>query len=199
MASKSSVFIKTEHLYIAPAEDFSTRNDLYSINWCIYLIKSKKEKVPIGRFHFNGPAQLGSMSFDFELDYEYRYKGYGTEFLKAVSEWALMQKNVYELSCEIPTDCDAAIRAINKAHFVYRKGDKKSEFYSMTRQKTAWMGLYVLIGITVGLALGLIFNNGVIGLIIGMVSGLLCGGVLDSKANKEREAVTGQSEQKIHK
>lgn len=194
MAKKSSIYIKTEHLYIVPMEDFSTRADLYSINWGIYLVKSKKEKLLIGKFHFNGPEELGVMSFEFEIDEPYRYKGYGTEFLKAVAEWALMQNKVYEIACEIPTKCEAAIRAINKAHFVYRKGDKISEHYSLTRQKSSWLGLYVILGLVVGLSLGIIFNNGVIGLIIGLVSGILFGGVLDSKANKEREAVTGKQE-----
>lgn len=196
MKSEDKVFIKTDNLYIVPDGDFNTREDLYSMNWNIFLIKMSKEKLRerllIGSMHFKGPQTLGEMSFELELQTEYRNKGYGTEALKAISEWALMQKNVYELSCDVPTEYDAAVRAVNKAHFVYREGNKKTEHYSVTRPKSTWLGLYVVIGFTVGLALGLIFNSVILGLIIGMVAGMLCGGILDTQATRERENVTGQ-------
>ena len=60
------------------------------------------------------------------------------------------------------------------------------------KQKTAWTGVYLIIGIVAGLVLGFVFNNGWAGLGVGVFVAVILGGSMDFKERKYRESVTGK-------
>ncbi|MBR6478610.1 MAG: hypothetical protein IKS85_09215 [Lachnospiraceae bacterium] len=84
------------------------------------------------------------------------------------------------------------LRTLKKNGFVYRDSEGRTEYYSRTKPKTAWTGLYLFLGIFLGFILGIVFAHIVTGMIAGIAIGVSIGLSMDLAANKEREKVTGK-------
>ncbi|MDO4513222.1 MAG: hypothetical protein Q4B72_04220 [Lachnospiraceae bacterium] len=87
---------------------------------------------------------------------------------------------------------DKAVHALEKAGFVYRSREGKTEYYSITKQKTSWLGLYVCIGILVGMILAIVLGSAPIGMLLGILICVAIGAGMDASENKARERVTGE-------
>ena len=178
--------IKSPKITITASDDA----DLWNADWIISL--SKEEGKKIGRFSFAGEKVLGTVPIQIELDKEYQNQGYGTEAIIMMTNWAFHFPNVYEIKTETDRENDKYVKALKKAGFVYRSFEGRTEYYSLTKPKTAWTGLYLFLGVFFGLVLGVAVTTVVTGLIIGVVIGLIIGLSMDVAANKEREKVTGK-------
>lgn len=181
---------KSRKLIISP----SNPEDLWESRWDIYLNqKETKEKPLIGWISFAGEKNLGTIPMEVMIyNPDDRNKGYGTEAIRIMADWAFLHKNIFEITAVSEHENSGYIMALQKAGFVLREATREIEHYSITKQGTSWTGLYLLIGIVAGLILAFVLNNGWVGLGIGLISCLLIGSSMDLKEKKYRESVTGR-------
>lgn len=175
--------LKTPNLFIIPTEEKMRWTTEYEI----YRREKKQRKELIGKMSFCGEPIHGRIEVKFEIDPEYKNRGYATEALKELTDWAFMQKGVYEIEAYAEHENDAALAVLTKAKYIYRTIDNNIEKYSIIRPKTAWLGLYVCIGFFIGPAIGIVIQNPLLGTVIGMVACILAGMVMDSKDRSERK------------
>ncbi|MBP5282234.1 MAG: GNAT family N-acetyltransferase [Lachnospiraceae bacterium] len=178
--------VKTPKVTIIATDD----NDIWNADWNIYKTDNEEEKI--GVISFAGEKVLGTIPIHLEIEEQYRNQGYGSDVVAAMSSWLFHFKNIYEIKAETDRENDKAVKVLKKNGFVFRDGEGRTEYYSRTKPKTAWTGLYLFLGIFLGFILGIVFSHIVTGMIIGIVIGVSIGLSLDSKANKEREKVTGK-------
>lgn len=182
----SKYLLKSTRLTILPSDE----TNLWEAPWNISL--KANDKPVIGWISFSGEKSMGTIPISIELEPIYQNQGYGTEALKVMVEWAFYHRNVYEIKAESEHENDKYINALERAGFVYRDKSGSCEHYSITKQKTAWTGLYMMIGIFIGFLVGFLINNMWVGMIIGIFVCLLSGVNMDMKERKERENVTGK-------
>ena len=178
--------VRTPNLIITPSDE----NDLWEKDWNVTLRKGEKNQI--GTVSFAGEKEYGTIPIQLHIQPEYQNKGYGTDVLRAMVDWAFSFGNIYEVTAETTHTNDRCVHALNKARFVLREGDRFREFYSIKKQKTSWTGLYLFIGITIGMILTLVFDDPKVGMGIGILVSLFIGGSLDIGEKKNREKVTGK-------
>lgn len=187
--NKNDFCLKTETITITP----SNAEDLWESDWNIAFRKGEKEQI--GTASFAGEKLLGTVPLYVELAPRYRNRGLGTEIIRMMVNWAFLHKNIFEVVSKVEHENDKGVNALQKAGFVYRGYEGKIETYSIIKRKTAWTGVYAVVGILVGMILGIVFNSLWLGFVIGLSASLCIGAIMDSKALKYRESVTGKSAQ----
>ncbi len=185
---KSSFCLKNDTVMITP----SNMEDLWESDWIIAFRKGEKEQL--GTATFAGEKRLGTVPLYVELLPEYRNRGLGTEIIRMLVNWAFLHRNIFEVVSSAEHENDKGVNALQKAGFVYRGSDGAVENYSIIKEKTAWTGVYAIVGILNGMLLGVVLNNLWLGFILGVVVSLCIGEIMDNKALKYRESVTGKSE-----
>ena len=196
--NKDTYIIKTSELYVIPDSESAPEGaSRWEKTYNIFLREKKKIKDNIGYMKFEGAPVLGAVTLNLFIGEKFRNRGYGRELLKDMLEWCFCQRDVYEVKIDIPTDSDAALHLVQKTPFVFRGKEKGTEHYSAIKQKTSWLGLYILIGVIVGSLLGILLSNFFVGIPSGIIAGLLAGGIMDSGENKRREEIMGRKERKV--
>lgn len=185
---KNSFCLKSDTVTITP----SNMEDLWESDWIIAFRKGAKEQL--GTATFAGEKQLGTVPLYVELLPEYRNRGLGAEIIRMLVNWAFLHKNIFEVVSKAEHENDKGVNALQKAGFVYRGSEGTLETYSVIKEKTAWTGVYVIVGILNGMLLGVVFNNLWLGFVIGIVVSLCIGEIMDNNALKYRESVTGKNE-----
>ena len=185
MGKVKKYHLKTVDFTITPADE----NDLWETEWNIEL-RSDAERI--GTVSFAGEKARGTVPFTIELSESYRNRGYGTEAIRMMVDGAFLHRNVYEVTAVTEHENDKAVHALEKAGFVYRSREGKTEYYSITKQKTSWLGLYVCIGILVGMILAIVLGSAPIGMLLGILICVAIGVGMDASENKARERVTGE-------
>lgn len=185
---KSSFCLKSDTVTITP----SNAEDLWEADWIIAFKKGDKEQL--GTATFAGEKRYGTVPLYVELLPGYRNRGLGTEIIRMLVNWAFLHKNVFEVVSRTEHENDKGVNALQKAGFVYRGSEGKVETYSIIKEKTAWTGVYVVVGILEGMLLGVVLNSLWLGFAIGIVASLCIGGIMDNNALKYRESITGKSE-----
>ena len=180
--------LKSSHITIEPSDE----KDLWNADWIISFTKGGKERI--GKASFDGEKVRGTVPLKVELEEEYRNQGYGTEAICRMVNWAFRHPNVYEVAAEAEHDNDKAVKALEKAGFVYRGEDQHMEQYSIIRSKSNWLGIYLVIGICLGLLLGIVLSALKLGFVIGLVVSLCIGAAMDSSEKHKREQVTGKKD-----
>lgn len=185
---KSSFCLKNDTVMITP----SNMEDLWESDWIIAFRKGEKEQL--GTATFAGEKRLGTVPLYVELLPEYRNRGLGTEIIRMLVNWAFLHRNIFEVVSSAEHENDKGVNALQKVGFVYRGSEGAVENYSIIKEKTAWTGVYAIVGILNGMLLGVVLNNLWLGFILGVVVSLCIGEIMDNKALKYRESVTGKSE-----
>ncbi|MBP5223117.1 MAG: GNAT family N-acetyltransferase [Lachnospiraceae bacterium] len=185
--AKSVYLQKSDKITIQPTDE----QHLWDSDWVIAL---RDDGTAIGTISFEGEKALGTVPLNIVLEERYRNRGFGTEAIRMMVDWAFLHKNVYEVTAVSEHENDKFVHALEKAGFVFRDGDRHIENYSIKKQKTAWTGLYLGIGIVLGLILGFVLNNFYAGMVVGVAVSTLIGAALDISAAKDREKVTGRKE-----
>lgn len=178
--------LKSDKITIEPVNE----DDLWEGDWEIRLKDSTRAKI--GTVSYAGEKEAGAIPIRIEIAEKYRNQGYGTEALKMMVDWAFLHRNIYEVTAVAEHENSAFIYSLEKAGFVFRDGTRSTEYYSITKEKSSWMGLYLMIGIVVGLIIGVVLVSPYVGMGIGLLISLGCGAAMDNRAKKEREAVVGQ-------
>lgn len=189
----SSFCLKTDTLTITP----SNVDDMWESDWIIAFRKGEKEQL--GTATFAGVKRLGTVPLYVELRPEYRNRGLGTEIIRMLVNWAFLHKNIFEVVSRAEHENDKGINALEKAGFVYRGSEGEVETYSIIKAKTTWTGVYVIVGVLNGMLLGVVFNNLWMGFLVGIVVSLCIGEIMDNKALKYRESITGKSERTVRR
>ena len=157
--------------------------------WDIYQRRGDKEKI--GWVSVAGEKENGTIPISIEIPEKYyRNRGYGTQAIRAMVEWAFYHSYVYEIKTSTDRDNSEYIKALLKAGFVYRGYEGRIETYSITKPPANWSGIYFIIGIVLGMVLGIIFSNLWIGFGVGLFSCIIAGSVMDKDAKKRRREIT---------
>ncbi len=183
---KDKLFIKNGDLSFLATD----KEKPFDAEWEIHLNNDTKDYV--GKFSFEGKKEAGTIPFYIQIEPLYRDKNYATQTIRRMAEWAFSFANIYEIKVVIEHENSAAVTAFQKAGYVLRSATKELETYSITRQKSAWTGLYVAIGVVAGLMLGILFSNLYIGFAFGIIGGVAAGTSMDAKTKKLKEKYTGK-------
>ena len=190
---KNSFCLKSDTVTITP----SNMENLWESDWIIAFRKGEKEQI--GTASFAGEKLFGAVPLNVELMTKYRNRGLGTEIIRMMVNWAFLHKNVYEVVSKVEHENDKGVNALQKAGFVFRGNEGKEETYSIIKGKTVWTGVYVVVGILVGMIFGIVINSVWLGFAIGLGASLCIGAIMDNNALKYRESVTGKSEQSVRR
>ena len=173
----------------------TNEEDIWNCKWDIYL-KIGGDDTRIGWVSFEGEKEKGTVPISIELLPLYRHRGHGTNVLRMMREWAFLHGNVYEVTAEAANDNTEYIGALQRAGFVYREGSSVQagsvERYSVTKQRSSWLGLYILIGVVAGILLGILIGHIWVGFAIAMFAGIVIGIAMDAAETKKRVEVTGK-------
>lgn len=179
--------IKSGDVRIIP----TNQDDIWQCDWDVRL---KKSDVRIGKASFAGEKVYGTVPFYFEIEPEYREKGYGTKVCKMLTNWLFHFTNIFEVEGKVQHENDFAIKTLNASDFVLRYTDKDVDTYSIKKEKTVWTGFYVIVGMILGLAGGFFFGNILLGFVAGVVLSFIVGSGMDLRERKYRESVTGKKD-----
>lgn len=182
--------IKAGDVELFPDKDANTAKTVWDVKW---LIKERKdEKRHVGSLWFNGVPEMGVVDMNFSIESRFWNREYAREALRAIIDWVFDKKDLYEIKITIGVEEEDKAAVLQRSGFVFRRGNKVDESYSIVKPRTVWTGLYVPIGIVAGIGLGVLFDSMIVGLAVGVVIGLVVGVILDTRANAERTKITGE-------
>jgi RimJ/RimL family protein N-acetyltransferase len=84
----------------------------------VHLVVRREDGRVIGDGGFVGPPADGAVAIGYEIVPSARRRGYATEVIRALTEWALGQPSVEEVRAETLPDNEPSIRALLGAGFV---------------------------------------------------------------------------------
>ncbi len=166
--------VKTRHFLINSRNTYAPFEESLSVTL-------KKEGTEAGNVSLTSGLIHGTVEFDVSLEGEYAKDGYYAEIYAAMSDFFFRFREVEEIICFSGYEDDHRIRGLERAGYVRRETKDDSCRYSVTRQKTGWTGLYLVIGLIAGMIMGIVFSNLWVGTAIGVVTGALIGLILDRR------------------
>ena len=99
-------------------------NYIWYILWFMELKDSPNEIV--GNLSFKGIDESGIVEIGYGINDGYENKGYTTEAVKAMVEWASKEPNVKQIEAEAEEENHASIRVLEKCNFI-PNGEKGEE------------------------------------------------------------------------
>ncbi|MFO7742028.1 MAG: GNAT family N-acetyltransferase [Anaerolineae bacterium] len=105
-----------EALDLIPAMIEQYRVGEESIPWGGTVIE-REECAAVGLMGFKGLPDDGALEIGYGINPSYRNRGYATEMVEALTEWALSQPAVRRVIAECRTDNAGSIRVLEKAGF----------------------------------------------------------------------------------
>ncbi len=182
--------IKAGGVVLTPDKGPDELKTVWDVVWAIS--EKNDETAAVGNLWFTGEPERGAVELDFTIDKKYTDTEYTKDVLRSITEWVFKRKDLYEIKTTVNTDDKERIKALESTGFVLRTANKEISQYSIEKQKTGWMGLYIALGLCAGVLLGILINNMVIGVIAGIVVGVAVGVFLDIKASLDRYNITGE-------
>ena len=152
----------------------------------------KKDDTYIGNLSFKGPAKDNVVEIGYGILPDQEGKGYTTEAVQAMTQWAFGNADVVFVEAEIEPENRASRRILEKCGFVSNGEGQEDPRFVLEKPLTNWMAIYMLFGISIGTALGTSFDSIGIGLSLGLCFGISIGVALDSSAKKDREKLLEQ-------
>ena len=144
----------------------------------------KKDDTYIGNLSFKGPAKDNVVEIGYGILPDQEGKGYTTEAVQAMTQWAFGNADVVFVEAEIEPENRASRRILEKCGFVSNGEGQEDPRFVLEKPLTNWMAIYMLFGISIGTALGTSFDSIGIGLSLGLCFGMSIGAALDSSAKK---------------
>ena len=146
----------------------------------------------LGDLGFKGPARENAVEIGYGILPEHEGKGYTTEAVQAVTQWAFGNAGVVFVEAETAPDNKASQRVLEKCGFVPDGDGKEGPRFVLESPLTNWMAIYMLFGLSIGTSLGAASGSMGIGTALGIGVGLCIGAALDASAKKEREKLRQQ-------
>jgi len=178
-----------EHLQAAYNEMYKNcqqheKDYLWYTNWQIIL---KEENKSIGSVGFLGAAnKKHEMEIGYGINDEYQSKGYATEAVKALCEWAFSQ-NVYYIQAQTEPDNEPSKKVLIKCGFKQLEAQNENLLFELEKPASAWMSIYMCLGMSVGMCFGVSSDNIAIGIGMGMAIGVALGLALDADDKNKRK------------
>ena len=153
----------------------------------------KDSQEAVGDICFKGPVKNHSVEIRYGVLPEHESNGYASEALQAMTQWAFSQKNVVFVEAETAPDNKASQRVLEKCGFVPdgTTGEEGPRFV-LERPLTNWSPIYMLFGMSIGMAIGHFQNQVLWGMAIGISLGVLVGLLLNNSAKKNRDVLRQQ-------
>ena len=164
-------------------------NRIWYAPWKMTL---KNDDTYIGNLSFKGPAQDNVVEIGYGILPDQEGKGYTTEAVQAMTQWAFGNADVVFVEAEIEPENRASRHILEKCGFVSNGEGQEDPRFVLEKPLTNWMAIYMLFGISIGTALGTSFDSIGIGLSLGLCFGMSIGAALDSSAKKERKKLLEQ-------
>lgn len=164
---------------------------IFYTEWKICL---KREGTVIGEAGFKGtPDEKAEVWIDYAIKENFQGQGYGMEAVKALTDWAFSNENIYFVLAEVLPDNKKSQRLLEKLGFklMEKNGEEGLELrFEKERPASAFMSIYMSFGMSLGLCFGLsLFDNIATGMLLGMAIGMAVGSSMDSEDKKKREAL----------
>ena len=146
----------------------------------------------IGDLCFKGPAENHSVEIGYGIQPEYEGKGYTTEAVQAMTQWAFGQKDVVFVEAETDPDNKASQRVLEKCGFAADRTGKEGPRFVLESPLTNWQPIYMLFGMSIGMSIGQMHDQMPLGMALGISLGTLAGMALNASAKKTRETLRQQ-------
>lgn len=160
------------------------KEHLWYTNWQIFL---KDKNISIGSIGFLGTANdRHEVEIEYSIHEDYQNKGYATEAVKALTEWAFSQ-NVYYIQAQTQPDNEPSKKVLAKCGFRQMEAKNENLLFELEKPASAWMSIYMCLGMSIGMCFGISFDNIAIGLSIGVAIGVALGLSLDADDRKKRK------------
>ena len=165
-------------------------NRIWYAPWKMTLKESSRS---IGDLCFKGPVKNHAVEIGYGIQPQYEGNGYTTEALQAMTQWAFGQKDVVFVEAETDPDNKASQRVLEKCNFVSdgTMGEEGPRFV-LESPLVNWSPIYMLFGMSIGMAIGHFENQMLWGMAIGMSFGVLLGALIDLSEKKNRETLRQQ-------
>lgn len=159
------------------------------------ILKDSQESV--GDLCFKGPVKNHSVEIGYGVQPEQEGRGYITEALQALTQWAFNQKDVVFVEAETVPDNKASQRVLEKCGFVPDGMGAEGPRFVLESSLTNWSIVYMLFGMSIGMAIGHFQDQMILGMAIGMSLGVLFGIPFNNSEKKKREALRQQRHQNV--
>lgn len=169
----------TKHFFISPKNE----KNLWGEEWSICFKDGDKENI--GSLHFEEAGFHGSVKMFVELDPPFVEERNISEVYYAMSRFIFRFREMREICTFCRHEDDKSVRGLEKAGYVLREFKDGNDYYSITKQKTAWTGAYVIIGMVAGFFIGIMISNLWAGTIAGVLIGTVIGYLMDKREKKD--------------
>ena len=146
----------------------------------------------IGDLCFKGPVKDHSVEIGYGIQPEYEGKGYATEVVQAMTQWAFGQKDVVFVEAETAPDNKASQRVLEKCGFVPDGTGAEGPRFVLESPLTNWSPIYMLFGMSIGMSLGHLRGQMVLGMAIGLGLGSLAGIAISQSEKQKHEALRAE-------
>ena len=165
-------------------------NRIWYAPWEMVLTSSQES---VGDLGFKGPVKNHCVEIGYGVQPEYEGRGYTTEALQAMAQWAFQQKDVAFLEAETAPDNKASQRVLEKCGFVSdgTNGEEGPRFV-LECPLTNWCPIYMTFGIAIGMSIGQMHGQILWGMALGISLGVLVGAMINNSAKKKREELLQQ-------
>ena len=165
-------------------------NRIWYAPWKMTLKESARS---IGDLCFKGPVKNHAVEIGYGVQPQYEGNGYTTEALQAMTQWAFGQKDVVFVEAETDPDNKASQRVLEKCNFVSEgtMGEEGPRFV-LESPLVNWSPIYMLFGMSIGMAIGHFENQMLWGMAIGISFGVLLGALVNLSEKKNRETLRQQ-------
>lgn len=85
--------------------------------WSIWYAIDRTEHMLVGNVRFQGPPEGGEVELLYAMADDMYGKGFATEAVGALSDWALAQSGVHKLVAMVEPGLDGAVRVLEKSGF----------------------------------------------------------------------------------
>lgn len=159
-------------------------NRIWYAPWKMTLADSRKY---VGDLCFKGPAVNHSVEIGYGILLEYEGRGYTKEALQAMTQWAFDQKDVVFVEAETDPSNKASQRVLEKCGFAPDGTGAEGPRFVLEKPLTNWSPIYMLFGMSIGMAAGRFQNQMLWGMAVGISIGVLIGALLNKEDRKKRE------------
>ena len=165
-------------------------NRIWYAPWKMIL---KESSQSIGDLCFKGPVKNHAVEIGYGVQPQYEGNGYTTEALQAMTQWAFGQKDIVFVEAETDPDNKASQRVLEKCNFVSEDtmGEEGPRFV-LESPLVNWSPIYMLFGMSIGMAIGHFQNQTLWGMAIGISFGVLLGALVNLSEKKNRETLRKQ-------
>jgi RimJ/RimL family protein N-acetyltransferase len=98
-----------------------------------YLVVCREDELVVGEIGFAGQPKDGAVTIGYAIVPAARRKGYATEAIAALSEWALTQPGVGEVLAQTLPENEPSARALLRAGFVEVDPTDKVRRFKLTK------------------------------------------------------------------